>query len=101
MVEGRMNDAARTVRIAIIGDFNPEYETHHAINRSLKHAAESLGLHMDSKWVATGCAARDADKILRNCHGLFIASGSPYRSMEGAFAAIRFARTQRWPLIGT
>ena len=56
---------------------------------------------MDSKWVATGCAARDADKILRKYGGLFIASGSPYRSMEGAFAAIRFARTQRWPLIGT
>ncbi len=89
------------VRIAIIGDFNPEYETHHAINRSLQHAAASLGVHMDSKWVATGWLARDADKILRNYHGLFVASGSPYRSMEGAFAAIRFARTQRWPLIGT
>jgi hypothetical protein len=53
---------------------------------------------MDSKWVATGCAARDADKIFRNYDGLFIASGSPYNSMEGAFAAIRFARTERWRL---
>ena len=101
MTAGPMNDAVRTARIAIIGDFNPEYETHHAINRSLQHAAASLAIQMDSKWVATGCAARDADKILRNYDGLFIASGSPYRSMEGAFAAIRFARTQRWPLIGT
>jgi CTP synthase (UTP-ammonia lyase) len=88
-------------RIAIIGDFNPEYETHHAINRSLGHAAEALGIRMESKWVATGCVERDAEKILRNYDGLFIASGSPYRSMEGAFAAIGFARTQRWPLIGT
>jgi CTP synthase (UTP-ammonia lyase) len=101
MMEGSMNDAARIARIAIVGDFNPEYETHHAINRSLGHAAEALGIRMESKWVATACAARDADKILRNYDGLFIASGSPYRSMEGAFAAIRFARTQRWPLIGT
>ncbi len=104
MMEGLMNDAGRITRIAriaIVGDFNPEYETHHAINRSLQHAAEALGIRMDSKWVATGCAARDAEKIFRNYDGLFIASGSPYRSMEGAFAAIRFARTQRWPLIGT
>jgi CTP synthase (UTP-ammonia lyase) len=93
-----MNDA---VSIAVVGDFNPEYESHHAINRSLEHAAEALGISMDSKWVATGCVARDADKILRHYDGLFIASGSPYRSMEGAFAAIRFARTERWPLIGT
>ena len=91
----------QTVRIAIVGDFNPEYHTHHATNAALDHAAAAIGLRMDSKWVATGCAERDAGKIFRNYDGLFIASGSPYRSMEGAFAAIGFARTQGWPLIGT
>jgi len=96
-----MTMAESIARIAIIGDFNPEYETHHAINRSLAHAADTLGVTMASKWVATGCAARDAEKILRNYDGLFIASGSPYRSMEGAFAAIGFARTEGWPLIAT
>jgi CTP synthase (UTP-ammonia lyase) len=101
MMEGPMNDAAGTARIAIVGDFNPEYETHHAINRSLAHAADALDIRLDLKWVATGCAERGADKILRNYSGLFIASGSPYHSMEGALAAIRFARTQAWPLIGT
>jgi CTP synthase (UTP-ammonia lyase) len=83
-----------------VGDFNPDYETHHAINGSLGHAAEALGIRLDSKWVATGCAARDEEKIFRNYDGLFIASGSPYRSMEGAFAAIRL-RTEHWPLLGT
>jgi CTP synthase (UTP-ammonia lyase) len=96
-----MSAAGRVARIAVVGDFNPEYETHHAINRSLGHAAEALDMRMDSKWVATGCVERDAEKILRNYGGMFIASGSPYRSMEGAFAAIRFARTEGWPLIGT
>lgn len=91
----------QAVRVAIVGDFNPEYHTHHAINASLQHAAEGSGLSLDSKWVATACLERDAGKILCNYHGMFIASGSPYRSMEGAFAAIRIARTQSWPLIGT
>ncbi|HTQ53312.1 MAG TPA: hypothetical protein VMI94_02565 [Bryobacteraceae bacterium] len=89
------------VRIAVVGDFNPDYATHHAINGSLEHAAAGMGVPLDAKWVATGCAERDADKIFRACDGLFIASGSPYRSMQGAFAAIEFARTHRWPLIGT
>jgi CTP synthase (UTP-ammonia lyase) len=88
-------------RIAIVGDFNPELETHHAIGRSLGHVAVALGMRVEPKWVATGCAARDAGKIFRNYDGLFIAPGSPYQSKEGAFAAIRFARTERWPLIGT
>jgi CTP synthase (UTP-ammonia lyase) len=51
--------------------------------------------------VATGCLERGADKILPKYDGVFIASGSPYRSMEGAFAAIGFARTRLWPLIAT
>ncbi len=92
---------AHVARVAIVGDFNPEYPTHHAINASLRHSADALGIRMESKWVATGCVERDAAKILSRHDGVFIASGSPYRSIEGAFGAIRFARTQRWPLIGT
>ena len=89
------------LRIAIVGDFNPDYPTHHAINASLRHAAAGLGVPLESKWVATSCAEKDADRILRGYDGLFIASGSPYRSIDGAFAAIQFARVHRWPLIGT
>ncbi|HVN03504.1 MAG TPA: hypothetical protein VMT86_03745 [Bryobacteraceae bacterium] len=89
------------LRIAIVGDFNPGYPTHHAINASLRHAAAGLDLPLASKWVATSCAENDADRIFRGYDGLFIASGSPYRSMHGAFAAIQFARVHRWPLIGT
>jgi len=96
-----MSRPSLTVRVAIVGDFNPEYQSHQAINASLAHSADALDLHLESKWVATECAARDADRILSSHHGVFIASGSPYRSMEGAFAAIRFARTMGWPLIGT
>jgi CTP synthase (UTP-ammonia lyase) len=97
----QMSEGMSDVRIAIAGDYNAEYETHQAIDASLGHAAEALGLRMHSKWVATGCLERDAEKILRNYDGVFIASGSPYRSMQGAFAAIQFARTEHWPLLGT
>ena len=96
-----MSRPSPAVRVAIVGDFNPEYQSHHAINASLAHSADAMGLQLESKWVATECAARDATRILESHHGVFISSGSPYRSMEGAFAAIRFARTMGWPLIGT
>ena len=101
MIYHGQNMHSRSARIAIIGDLNPEYHTHHAINASLDHSAAALDLQLESKWIATTCAERDAAKILRAFHGVFIASGSPYRSMYGAFAAIEFARTHLWPLIGT
>lgn len=91
----------QTVRIGIVGDFNPDYATHHAINASLGYSAEVLGLALESKWVATSCLERDAAKIVRNYHGVFIASGSPYRSMRGAMAAIGLARTEGRPLLAT
>ena len=96
-----MDPCTDVVRVAIVGDFNPEYPTHHAINASLQHAAAGLDLQVEPKWIATACAEKDADRIFRAFDGLFIASGSPYRSMFGAFAAIQFARTQGWPFVAT
>jgi len=91
----------RAARIAIIGDFNPELETHHAIGASLQHAAEIIGIRVNSKWISTECVANDSDRIFRNYDGLFIAPGSPYRNMEAALSAIRFARLDGRPMLAT
>jgi len=32
---------------------------------------------------------------------VWIAPGSPYRSLDGALRAIRFARERDWPLVAT
>jgi CTP synthase (UTP-ammonia lyase) len=96
-----MDGMGRSLHIAVVGDFHPEYESHQAINRALAHSATAMGVEMNSQWVATGCVEHEAEKILRSYDGFYISSGSPYRSMEGAFAAIRFARIHGWPLIGT
>lgn len=93
---------ARTVRIGVIGDFNPEYRSHHATNAALQHAAARLGLNLGVTWLATGSFAETrALEKLAAYDGLWAASGSPYGSMEGALAAIRFARVREWPFVGT
>jgi len=43
----------QSARIGIIGDFNPEYPLHLATNGALQHAADSLGVTIHSKWLAT------------------------------------------------
>jgi CTP synthase (UTP-ammonia lyase) len=81
--------------VGVVGDFNPGNPTHRFTNDALGH----LGLRFE--WVATDAIGDDAEKTLAHCAGLWIAPASPYRSMDGALAAIRYARERGVPLVGT
>jgi len=90
------------VRIWIIGDFNPDYHTHHATNASLEHAAKALGSEIEIDWVpTTSLDGPHATDGLASYHGLWASPGSPYRSMRGMLAGIQFARVRDWPFVGT
>ncbi len=91
---------AERLRIAIVGDFNPGYRNHLPTEAALGHAAESAGITAEPEWVPTSRLESNAAAILQGYDGLLIAPGSPYRSMAGAFEAIRFGRTRPWPLVG-
>jgi len=39
---------SQSVRIGIIGDFNPEYRSHHATNSALEHAANRLSVDLET-----------------------------------------------------
>ena len=43
-----MDFVTDAIRIGIIGDFNPEFRSHHATNDSLQHAARKLQLKVES-----------------------------------------------------
>lgn len=89
-------------RIGIIGDFNPEYRSHHATNAALQHAAVKLGCAVEITWVpTTSLAESHAAEILASHGGLWASPGSPYRSMEGMLAGIQFARTRNRPFVAT
>jgi len=88
--------------IAIIGDFNAANESHIATQAAVAHSSTALGAEVQAKWVSTEqLAATGGLEGLRSATGFWIAPASPYRSMEGALAAIRFARQNKIPLLGT
>lgn len=92
----------KTVRIAVIGDFNPEFHTHHATNAGLRHAADALNLAIEVEWVPTPSLAEPgAVEVLRPYDGLWLAPGSPYQSEAGAIEAVRFARERDRPFVST
>jgi CTP synthase (UTP-ammonia lyase) len=92
---------SRQVTIAIVGDRDPSSPGQRATGASLDHSAAGLGLDVAHRWVPTTDLAAGARRVLAGDSGVWVAPGSPYASMAGALAAIRFAREQGVPLIGT
>ncbi len=81
--------------IGIVGDFNPKNRTHRFTNSALDH----LGLSFE--WVPTDTIGDEPETRLAGYRGLWIAPASPYRNMDGALSAIRYARERGVPLVGT
>jgi CTP synthase (UTP-ammonia lyase) len=84
------------IRIGLIGDFDPQVTAHQAIPKAL--ALSANGSAVEPVWVDTE-SALDAD--LNAYGGFWCVPASPYRSMEGALRAIRFARETGRPFLGT
>jgi CTP synthase (UTP-ammonia lyase) len=84
------------IRIGLIGDYNAAIIAHQAIPEAVSLAGKKLGVDVGSEWLATD----DIGDLTRYA-GLWCVPGSPYRSMEGALRAIRFAREERLPFLGT
>lgn len=88
------------IRIGVIGDYDPDYPVHLATTDGVTHAARALGVNADVTWVGTD-AVGDPAATVASFDGVFVAPGSPYRSLDGALSAIAHARTRRVPLLGT
>lgn len=90
------------IRIGILGDFNPEFRSHHATNDSLQHAAIKLSIAMESSWIPTpSLLEANAEKTLESFDGLWASAGSPYKSFDGMLTGIEFARRRDWPFVAT
>jgi CTP synthase (UTP-ammonia lyase) len=87
-------------RIAIVGDHVPTMDTHRAIDESLRHVLAAHHLSVEWSWVATSVVATAPDAMLSGVDGVWLAPGSPYASMDGALATVRFARERKVPFLG-
>lgn len=82
--------------IGIIGDFQPDNETHVGTNVALEALVGDAGF----EWIATH-EVRSRWPEINRLSGVFIAPASPYRDMEAALDVIRNARERGIPLVGT
>jgi CTP synthase (UTP-ammonia lyase) len=92
----------RSIRIGVIGDFEPTYHSHFATNAGLYDAAAELDVALELRWLPTSSLdGADAATILGGWDGLIASPGSPYKSFTGMLRGIEFARSRDWPFAGT
>jgi CTP synthase (UTP-ammonia lyase) len=90
-----------TLTIGLVGDYSPSIPAHNAIPRALALAAAALDLEAVPTWLPTGELASGPAGRLEEFDAIWCVPGSPYASTEGALGAIRFAREQGVPFLGT
>jgi CTP synthase (UTP-ammonia lyase) len=85
--------------IGLVGDYSASVPAHQAIPVALQMAAQQLNIHANYQWLAT----EEITNLSRVAafDGLWCVPASPYRSMEGALLAIRYARENQIPFLGT
>jgi CTP synthase (UTP-ammonia lyase) len=85
--------------IGLVGDYDANVPAHQAIPRALALAESALGAPLAFRWLSTDSILDEA--VLAPFDALWCVPASPYRSMDGALRAIRFAREHRLPFLGT
>jgi CTP synthase (UTP-ammonia lyase) len=89
-----------SIKIGIIGDFEPDRLSHKATINALNHCADKLELDVELQWIPTTSLEKDESKNLSRFDGFWCAPGV-YQNVKGALNAIRFARENDYPFIGT
>lgn len=93
------NTAAVTARIALVGDRSPSVVSHTRVPLLLDALAERDRLVLDAYWISSEDAG--AEGAVSGFDAVWVLPGSPYRSEAGVLSAIRTARVEGIPFLGT
>src|SRR5437667_6779489 len=83
------------IRIGLIGEWNGQQKSHHAIPKVLMAASDRV----ECVWIPSDSQA--SAESLRDFDGFWCVPGMPYRNAEGVLQIIRHARISRRPFLGT
>lgn len=86
------------MKLAIIAEYDANFEPHVQTNAAIEHSASALDMEVQHEWLST------SDERMTNLNefdALWFAPGSPYRNLNRTLDAIRFAREQNVPTLGT
>jgi CTP synthase (UTP-ammonia lyase) len=94
--------APSTLRFALIGDYDAAVTAHTAIPVALRLAGDALSQPVEPFWIHTSeLNSEESIRSLRQFQGIWCVPASPYANTEGALSAIRLARLEGIPFLGT
>lgn len=86
------------MKILLVGDYDRKVVAHQAIPRAIELSARLLKAKAEQVWIGT----RELDPaVLPDCDALWCVPFSPYEKPEAVIAAIRIARENDIPFLGT
>jgi CTP synthase (UTP-ammonia lyase) len=88
-------------RIALVGDYNENVVAHRAIPIALKLAASGLRADVSWEWLPSRNLPPMGTARLEPYAAFWCVPASPYENTRGVIDAIRFARLQKRPFLGT
>lgn len=91
--------ASRPARLALVGDRSPNVRAHQRVPGLLRALRDRHGLAVEGYWISTSDA--ELPGAVEGFDAVWLLPGSPYRSEAGALAAVRTAREQGIPFLGT
>lgn len=91
---------AQTIKIAIIGDYNFTYNSHHATNLALDHASYFLDVEISYYWIKLNEASQLTSNQLKEYDGIWISPG-PYNNDFFLGGIIDFLLQQTLPVFIT
>lgn len=84
--------------IALLGEYTPTFPPHISTDAAIRHARNLLNVEVTADWVSTEDIS---PTLFEQYSGIWVAPGSPYKSMELTLSAIRYARKNKIPCFGT
>jgi CTP synthase len=97
----RADDAAETVRIALVGKYVKLEDAYLSVSEALRHAGYAHGTKIDIDWIDSE-ELEDPEVLdrLRRADGVLVPGGFGGRGIEGKIGAARIAREDGIPYLG-
>ena len=98
---GRIKNAHRSVKIALVGKYIQLHDAYLSVAESLFHAGTANDAVVSIKWVDSEELCEDnIDETLGDCSGILVPGGFGDRGIEGMILAAKYAREKDVPYLG-
>lgn len=89
------------IKVGLVGKYVELHDAYISVREALKHAALSLGVELDLRWIHSAELEKGRDwDIIHEVDGIVVPGGFGSRGIEGKIQAAHYARENKLPYLG-